>query len=187
MQSSVRGVCSWNILRAIFSSLSHVSHSLSPTTFLSPTPLPFHVFVILLFLNIKQLDALNFIISLFQASTCFEHMCLSSRGKKLYYTVSSIITPIGGRPVHGTATNFCPLDDKHMCSKHVEAWNKLITKFSASSWLILRNRSTSCLAWQKFSFLLTLKVYWRLLNLLHRNLPCETKIQPIPLFPGMYN
>ena len=29
-------------------------------------------------------------------------------------------------------------DDEHMCSKHVEAWNKLIIKFSASSWLILR-------------------------------------------------
>ena len=29
-------------------------------------------------------------------------------------------------------------DDEHMCSKHVEAWNKLIKKFSASSWLILR-------------------------------------------------
>jgi hypothetical protein len=26
---------------------------------------------------------------------------------------------------------------EHLCSKHVEAWNKLI-KFSASSWLILR-------------------------------------------------
>ena len=52
-----------------------------------------------LFISINQLDALNFIISLFQASTCFEHMC----------------------------------------SKHVEAWNKLIIKFSASSWLILRN------------------------------------------------
>ena len=29
-------------------------------------------------------------------------------------------------------------DDEHVCSKHVEAWNKLIIKFSASSWLILR-------------------------------------------------
>jgi len=55
---------------------------------------------IYLFLNINQLDALNFIISLFKASTCFEHMCL----------------------------------------KNVEAWNKLIIKFSASSWLILRNK-----------------------------------------------
>ena len=45
-----------------------------------------------LFLNINQLDALNFIISLFQASTCFEHMCSSSGGQKLYYTVSGIIT-----------------------------------------------------------------------------------------------
>ena len=34
-----------------------------------------------IFLNINQLDALNFIISLFQASTCFEHMCSSSGGQ----------------------------------------------------------------------------------------------------------
>ena len=34
-----------------------------------------------LFLNINQLDALNFIISLFEASTCFEHMCSSSGGQ----------------------------------------------------------------------------------------------------------
>jgi len=53
-----------------------------------------------LFLNINQLDALNFIISLFQASTCFEHMCSPSGGQKLYYTVSGIITLIGGCPVH---------------------------------------------------------------------------------------
>jgi hypothetical protein len=34
-----------------------------------------------LFLNVNQLDALNFITSLFQASTCFEHMCSSSGGQ----------------------------------------------------------------------------------------------------------
>ena len=45
--------------------------------------------------NINQLDALNFIISLFQASTCFKNTCSSSGGQKLYYTVSGIITPIG--------------------------------------------------------------------------------------------
>ena len=45
-----------------------------------------------LFININQLDALNFIISLFQASTCFEHMCSLSGGQKLYYTLSGIIT-----------------------------------------------------------------------------------------------
>jgi len=37
------------------------------------------------YLNINQLDALNFIMSLFHASTCFEDMCSSS----------GIITPIG--------------------------------------------------------------------------------------------
>ena len=51
--------------------------------------------------------------------------------------------------VHETATYMCddtrgcvmqfwPPDDEHMCSKHVEAWNKLTLKqnFCASSWLI---------------------------------------------------
>ena len=31
-----------------------------------------------------------------------------------------------------------PPDDEHLCSKHVETRNKLIIKFSESSWLILR-------------------------------------------------
>ena len=35
-----------------------------------------HMVVKFTFLNINQLDALNFIISLFQASTCFKHMCM---------------------------------------------------------------------------------------------------------------
>jgi hypothetical protein len=34
-----------------------------------------------IYLNINQLDALNFIMSLFQASTCFEHKCSSSGGQ----------------------------------------------------------------------------------------------------------
>ena len=50
---------------------------------------------IYLFININQLDALKFIINLFQASACFERMCSWSEGQKLYYTVSGIITPIG--------------------------------------------------------------------------------------------
>jgi len=37
---------------------------------------------IYLFININQLDALNFIISLFQSSTCFKHMCSSSGKQK---------------------------------------------------------------------------------------------------------
>ena len=62
---------------------------------------------IYLFLNINQLDALNFIISLFQASTCFEHMCSSSGGQNC--TIQPLVS-------------------------------SLIIKFSASSWLILRNK-----------------------------------------------
>ena len=42
-----------------------------------------------------------FTISLFQASTCFEHHVLIVSRSKLYYTASGIITPVGGRPVHG--------------------------------------------------------------------------------------
>ena len=72
----------------------------------------------------------------------FRAHVLIVRRAKLYYTVSGIITHIGGsraqiergisQSVHGTATyncddtrdciiQFCPPDDEHMCSKHVEA------------------------------------------------------------------
>jgi len=54
-----------------------------------------------------------FTISLFDASTCFEHHVLIIRRSKFYYTVSGIITLIGGRPVHGTATYRC--DDTRGC------------------------------------------------------------------------
>ena len=46
---------------------------------------------IAIYLNINLLDALNFIISLFQASTCFEHHVLILRRAKLYSTASGII------------------------------------------------------------------------------------------------
>ena len=54
---------------------------------------------------INQHDAQNFCfkLSLFHASTFFEHMCSSSGGCLM---------------------QFRPPDDEHMCSKHVEAWNK---------------------------------------------------------------
>ena len=69
---------------------------------------------------------------LFHASIRFEHHVLIVRRPKLYHTVSGIITPVVGRPVHRTATYRCddtrcciiqfwPPDDKYVCSKHVEA------------------------------------------------------------------
>ena len=79
----------------------------------------------------------------------FRAHVLIIRRSKLYYTASGIITHLGSSFVHETATHRCddtrgcvmqfwPPDDEHMCSKHVEAWNKLIVKqkFCASSWLI---------------------------------------------------
>ena len=65
-----------------------------------------------------------FTISLFHASTCFEHNVLIVRRSKLYYTASGIITPIGGRPVHRLREdkyNFDRLTMSTLCSKHVEA------------------------------------------------------------------
>jgi len=38
-----------------------------------------------IYLNINQLDVLNFIMSLFHVSTCFEHMCSSSGGQNLVH------------------------------------------------------------------------------------------------------
>ena len=79
------------------------------------------------------------------------------RRSKLHYTASGIVTPVGGRPVHRSTG--APDGHLHVwwyqmlcntiltsswwaqqCSKHVEAWNKIIIKFSASSWLVLRNK-----------------------------------------------
>ena len=57
-----------------------------------------------IYLNINQLDAQNFIMSLFHASTCFEHHVVIVSRSELYYTVSGIITNIGGRPMHSLAS-----------------------------------------------------------------------------------
>jgi len=77
------------------------------------------------------------------------HVLIISRSK-LYYTASGIITPIGGRLVH-------------MCSKHVEAYNKLIIKqkFCASSWLITemdgqQNVKISCINFSTISSVKTI-------------------------------
>ena len=75
----------------------------------------------------------------------FRAHVLIARRSKVYYNILYCNIQV----VHGTATyrfddtrgcivHFWPPGDEHMCSKHVEAWNKLIIKFSASSWLILR-------------------------------------------------
>jgi len=65
--------------------------------------------------------------------------------------------PSRAQPMHGTATyrcddtrgcvmQFLPTDDEHLCSKHVEAWNKIIVKQKccASSWLITEVNNLRC-------------------------------------------
>jgi len=46
----------------------------------------------------------------------------------------------------GCVMQFWPPDDEHMCSKHVEVWNKLIVKqkFCASSWLFTEINILRC-------------------------------------------
>ena len=59
-----------------------------------------HLSIFILVIN--ELDAQNFCvtISLFHASTCFEHHVPIIRRSKLYYTASGINIPIGGCPVY---------------------------------------------------------------------------------------
>ena len=44
----------------------------------------------IIYLNINQLDALNFIMSLFHTSTCFEHKCSSSGGQN--FIIQSLVS-----------------------------------------------------------------------------------------------
>jgi len=43
-----------------------------------------------IYLNINKLDALNFIMSIFHASTCFDHTCPSSGGQN--FTIQSLVS-----------------------------------------------------------------------------------------------
>ena len=60
-------------------------------------------------------------ISVYHASTCFEHMVLIIRRSKLHYTASGIITPIGGQPVHEMATYRCD-DNQRLCNAILTSW-----------------------------------------------------------------
>ena len=83
---------------ALFSTLFHKRHEFRK----KKTVVEHKIYV---FITINQLDELNFIISLFQASTCFKHTCSSSRGQNWVLSQS----------VHGTATYRC--NDTRDCIK----------------------------------------------------------------------
>jgi len=101
---------------------------------------------------INQHNAQNFCftISLFHASTCFEHVC-SSSGSQNCITLQ-----------------FWPPDDEHMCSKHVEAWNKFIVKqkICASSWLITEINILRCTVNKTSKFIIMRQVKLTIATLL---------------------
>ena len=76
---------------------------------------------------INQLDAQNFCLPVHQTAT---YRCDDTRG---------------------CVMQFWPPGDEHMCSKHVEACNKLIVKqkFCASSWLITEINAPTCFGSQR--------------------------------------
>ena len=69
----------------------------------------------------------------------FRAHVLIIRRSKLHYTYRCEDT-------RGCVMQFWPPDNEHVCSKHVEAWNKLIVKqkFCASSWLITEINILRC-------------------------------------------
>ena len=80
------------------------------------------------------------------SSTCAHHKEVKIALHSLWYHQTSCTR----RPPTGLmipeAMQFWPPDDEHMCSKHVEAWNKLILKqkLCASSWLITEINILRC-------------------------------------------
>ena len=67
--------------------------------------------------------------SLHVSSTCAYHQEVKIALNSLWYRCDD---------TRSCLMQFCPPDDEHVCSKRVEAWNKLIVKQKccASSWLI---------------------------------------------------
>jgi len=85
-----------------------------------------------------------FTISFISCLYMFRAHVLIIRRSKLNYTASDIITPVGDTRV--CVMQFWPPDDEQMCSKHVEAWNKLTVKqkFCALCWLITEINILRC-------------------------------------------
>jgi len=69
-----------------------------------------------------------FTVSLFHASTCFEHHALIVRRSKLYYTASGIITPIGGCPALRLREDWLKCMHSNQSSLHLSIWAHMIAK-----------------------------------------------------------
>ena len=122
---------------------------------------------------IKQLDAqyFCFTISLFHASTCFQHMCSKLVHETATYRCDDTT---------GCVMQFWPPDDERICSKHVEAWNKLIVKqkFCASSWLITEINILRCTVSKTSK---NIQIYLKVSDSLHGS--NRTVLVNIPVIP----
>ena len=91
------------------------------------------------------------------SSTCAHHQEVKIALHSFWYLHTYRWSSLLSQPVHETATYRCddtrgcvmqfwPPGDEHMCSKHVEAWNKFIVKqkFCAWSWLITEINILRC-------------------------------------------
>jgi len=67
------------------------------------------------------------------SNTCVHHQEIKIALRSLWYHQTD-----RRNDTRGCVMQFWPPGDEHMCSKHVEAWNKPIAKqkFCALSWLI---------------------------------------------------
>jgi hypothetical protein len=97
-------------------------------------------FVSLLNAFLLQVFGLTLYIDLSISPCCFLDICLRSSWFRSLWSLSGLLKQsffffwyFADR-----ASQYIYLNINQLCSKHVEAWNKLIKKFSASSWLILR-------------------------------------------------
>ena len=118
---------------------------------------------------LNQLDAQNlfhnkfYFMPLHVSKTCTHHQDVKIVSHSLWYhhtyrwPSGAQVERVLSHPVHETATYRCdntrgcvmqfwPPDDEHICSKHVEVWNKLIVKqkFCASSLLITEINILRC-------------------------------------------
>ena len=75
-----------------------------------------HLSIILVINQLNAQILFFYIISLLNASTCFEHNVLIIGRSKLYYTVSGIITPVGDRPVHRLREDCIQQSSLNLCT-----------------------------------------------------------------------
>jgi len=91
------------------------------------------------------------------SSTCTHHheVKIALHGLWYHHTYRSDDT-------RGCAMQFWPPDDERMCSKHIEAWNKIIVKqkFCASSWLIAEINILRCTFSKTSKFVLSVAAIW---------------------------